>query len=103
MRTVSQELRHIQVNGDTLEYVDKFCYLGDMIGSGDGAEEVSRMIFKCSWGKFRELTNILTARRTSLKLKGKVYQTCVQSLLVYGSETWALGNEGRKYSKTRKN
>ena len=34
-------------------------------------------------GKFRELSPILTARRALLKLKGKDYQTCVQS------ETWA--------------
>ena len=33
-RIVSQELCPIKVNGDKLEYVDKFCYLGDMIGSG---------------------------------------------------------------------
>jgi hypothetical protein len=26
----------------------------------------------------------------SLKLKGKLYSACVQSVLVYGSETWAL-------------
>ena len=75
MKTVSQELCPIQVNGDTLECVDKFCYLGDMIGSGSGAEEAARMRVKCAWGKFRELSPILTARRASLKLKGKVYRT----------------------------
>src|SRR5208282_1075644 len=36
---------------------------------------------------------ILTARRASLKLKGKVYQTCVRSVMVYGSETWAMKAE----------
>ena len=70
-----------------LECGDKFCYLGDMIGSEGGAEEASRMRVKCAWGKFRELTPILTARRAEAKLKGKVYRTCVQSVLVYGSET----------------
>ena len=42
VQTVSQELCPIQVNGDTLECVEKFCYLGDMIGSRGGAEEASR-------------------------------------------------------------
>ena len=93
MSAVSQELCPILVNGDMLECVDKFCYLGDMIGSGGGAEEASRMRVKCAWGKFRELSPILTARRASLKLKGKVYRTCVQSVLVYGSETWAMKAE----------
>ena len=48
MRTVSKELCPIQVNGDTLECVDKFCYLGDMIGSGGGAEEASMMRVRCA-------------------------------------------------------
>ena len=61
-----------------------------MIGAGGGAEEASRTRVKCSWGKFRELSPILTARGASLKLKGKIYRTCVRSVLVYGSETWAM-------------
>ena len=48
------------------------------------------MRVKCAWEKFRDLSLILTARRASLKLKGKVYRTCVQSVMVYGSETWAM-------------
>ena len=97
MRTVSQELFHIQVNGYTLECLDKFCYLGDMLGSEGGAEEV-----KCAWEKFRELSSILTARRASLKLFGKVYRPCVHSVLVYGSETWAMKAEDMHYAKSRK-
>src|SRR5208282_4882748 len=64
-----------------------------MIGSGGGAEDASSMRVKRAWGKFRELSSILTARRASLKLKGKVYETCVQSVLVYGSKTWAMKAE----------
>ena len=61
-----------------------------MIGSGGGAEDASSMRVKCAWGKFRELSPILTPRRASLKLNGIVYQTCVQSVMVYDSETWAM-------------
>ena len=49
-----------------------------------------RLRVKYAWGKFSELSPIFTARRASLKLKGKVCRTCVQSVLVYGSETWAM-------------
>ena len=41
-------------------------------------------------GKFNELVPVLTKRGVSLKLKGKIYDTCVQRVLVYGNETWAL-------------
>ena len=33
---------------------------------------------------------ILTMRGTSLKVKGKIYKACVQSVMMYGSETWAM-------------
>ena len=85
---------------DTLECVDKFCYLGDMIGSGGAAEDAPSMRVKCAWGRVRELSPILSARRASLKLKGKVYRTCVQSVMVWQRD---VGNEGRGYAKTRKN
>ena len=90
---LTQKLCPIKLNGDSLECVDKFFYLGDMIGSGGGAEDAASMRVKCAWGKFRELSPILTARRAWLKLKGKVYRTCVQSVMVYGSETWAMKAE----------
>jgi len=53
-----------------------------MIGSGVGTEEISRMRIKCAWGKFKELSPNLMAKRASLKLKGKVYWTCVQSVVM---------------------
>src|SRR5260221_7441192 len=73
-----------------LEYVDWFCYLGDMVGNGGGAEEASRTRVRCAWGKFRELSPILTLRGVSLKLKGNIYRACVQKVIMYGSETWAM-------------
>lgn len=47
--------------------VGKFCYLGDMIGSGGGAEERLRAIVRCAWAKFQEKSPIRTARGASLR------------------------------------
>ena len=47
--TTSEKLCPNKLNGDTLECVDKFCYLEDMIGSGGGTEEASSMRVKCAW------------------------------------------------------
>ena len=33
---------------------------------------------------------ILTARGASYRIKGKIYKACVQSVLTYGTETWAM-------------
>src|SRR5437867_659249 len=77
---------------EELEVVDKFCYLGDVIGKGGGVEEASRSRarVRCAWGKFRDLRGLLTARGASLKVKGKIDRACVQRVLVYGSETWPM-------------
>ena len=72
------------------EVVDKFCYFGDMLCAGGGAEDASRTRVLSAWGKFNELAPVLTERGISLKLKGKIYDACVQRVLIYGSETWAM-------------
>lgn len=67
-------------DGKKIELVDKFCYLGDMIGAGGGVEEATRTRVKCAWGKFRELAPILTKRGVSLKIKERslkyVFEGC---------------------------
>ena len=73
-----------------LECVTKFCYLGDTLGVGGGAEEAARARVICAWAKFKELSAILTARGASNRIKGKIYRACVQSVLTYGTETWAM-------------
>ena len=67
-----------------------FCCLGDVIGKGGGAEESSMARVRCAWRKFMDLKMLLTARGASLRVKGKIYRACVQRVLVYGRETWAM-------------
>ena len=73
-----------------LECVTKFCYLGETLGVGGGAEEAARARVRYAWAKFKELSPILTARGASYRIKGKIYRACVQSVLTYGTETWAM-------------
>ena len=68
----------------------KFCYLGDTLGSGGGVVEVARARVRCAWTKFKELSPILTMRGASYRIKGRIYSACVQSVLIYGTETWAM-------------
>ena len=42
------------------------------------------------WAKFRDCGELLQGRQFSLKMKGRVYRTCVRSALLYGSEMWCL-------------
>ena len=45
--------------GDKIGCVDKFSYLGDVLGKGGGAEEASRNRVRCAWAKFNELALFL--------------------------------------------
>ena len=52
-------------------------------------EEVARARVRCAWAKFKEFSPILTARGASYRIKGKIYNDCIQTVLTYGTETWA--------------
>ena len=75
-------------SGVVLEQVKSFCYLGDVIGAGGGAEDASRNRVKCGWAKFHELGCVLKDRGASWSIKGKFYRSCVQKTLLHGTETW---------------
>jgi len=57
-----------------------------MLEKDGGAEEVSRTRVRCAWSEFKKLATILilTTRGASLRIKGKMYKACVQSVLMYG-------------------
>jgi len=48
-----------------------------MIVTGGRAEDGSRARVRCAWANFRELATILTSKRASFNVKGKVYKACV--------------------------
>ena len=85
------------LEGNTLDTVDKFCYLGDTIGAGGGARECSVTRVGCAWKKFRELLPVLTSRRFSLGIRGQAYRACVRNVLLYSCETWAVKEEDTTY------
>ena len=76
--------------GVKVECVSKFCYLGDTVGSGGGVVEAARARVRCAWAKFKELSPILAVRGASYRIKGRIYSACVQTVLIYGTETWAM-------------
>ena len=48
-------------SGVVLEQVKSFCYLGDVIGEGGGADDTSRNRVKCGWAKFHDLGCMILA------------------------------------------
>ena len=44
-------------NGVSLEKVDKFCYLGDMLDADGGCDSAVTKRVRSAWKKFREYTH----------------------------------------------
>ena len=80
----------MQVGEDELEVVAWFCYLVDALSAGVGCDLATRIRVKCGWKKFLELQPLLCSRHLSLKTRGHGYATYVRSVMLHGSETWAL-------------
>ena len=83
----------IVLGGVEYDMVDQFCYLGDILSAGGGAEASTIARVRSGWKKFRELLPLLTSRVFSHKVKGKLYSACVRSVMLYASETWPLKEE----------
>ena len=75
---------------DQDDFVKSFCYLGDRLNATGGNEAASTARTRIGWIKFRECGELLYGRKFSSKMKGRIYQSCVRSAMLYRSETWCL-------------
>ena len=80
----------VEVGNEKLKVVPEFCYLGDMLSAGGGCELAAITSCKCAWGKFRQLLPLLTNCQVPLLTRGKVYSSCVRSVMLHAAETWAM-------------
>lgn len=76
---------------EEVETVRSFCYLGDRVDAKGGCEAAVTARARLGWMKFRDCGELLNSKRFPLKVKGMVYRSCVRSVMLYGSETWCLG------------
>ena len=81
----------IKLNGQSLEVVERFCYLSDTIGARRGA--VNRVLVKKrkEWGDFKDLLPLLISKRFFIVSdKSRSYSASVCSIKLYGSEAWLI-------------
>jgi len=79
----------IKIGDYTLEVVDDFTYLGSTISGNLSIDtELSKRIAKASATMARLTKRVWENKLLTEKTKTRVYQACVLSTLLYGSETW---------------
>ena len=81
----------VGVGGGGLGVVPGFCYLGDMLSAGGGCGLAAVARCRCAWGGFRQLLPLLTNRQVPLLTRGRVYSSCVGSVVLHAAGTWAVG------------
>ena len=88
------DLSDIIVNDRYIPIVQEFNYLGSIVSSDctDDKDVVAR-IRKSSnaFGALRK--SVFGAKNVRNKIKGKIYETCILPILLYGSENWCLSEK----------
>ena len=81
---------NIQVEGEEIECVNQFIYLGSLISNdNDCSKEIKRRI-GIAVGALGKLCDIWKSSSVLLKEKMKLLDACVFSTLRYACETWRL-------------
>ncbi|VDP30881.1 unnamed protein product [Schistosoma margrebowiei] len=78
----------ITLDGQTLEDVESFTYLGSIIDEQGGSDaDVKARIGKART-TFLQLKNIWNSKQLSTNIKVRIFNTNVKAVLLYGAETW---------------
>ena len=79
-----------QVNGVAIERVRSFKYLGRMISDKDCDQVAIEHQLQRARAKWKRFSKILTAEGMDSKIAGYFYKVVVQTVLLYGSESWVI-------------
>ena len=66
----------LEVGEDSLQIVDSFRYLGDVISCGGEVELAVGDRISGAWSKWRELASLVVNHGIPLEERGKVYRAC---------------------------
>ena len=87
---VEFHLDEVIIDDVQLEVLESFCYLGDVTGESGGSFDATTARICTAWKSFHCLLPVLTNKGISLQKRGYVYNACIRSVILYGSENGAL-------------
>ncbi|VDP62811.1 unnamed protein product [Schistosoma mattheei] len=89
----------LTLNGEQIEVVEKFVYLGSCISVGGGvSDEINARIVKARTA-YANLGHLWRLRDVSLSVKGRIYNASVRVVFLCACETWLLRVEDvRRFS-----
>ena len=90
MRLNTKIDRPLRIDGQELEDVDQFTYLGSKVTKEGGASEDIKSRLQKARSAFLSLNQVWKSSLYSVKTKLKIYNSNVKSVLMYGSECWKM-------------
>jgi hypothetical protein len=85
-----------KIGEEEIETVRDFKYLGRITSDDDDDLPAVRDNMKKARKRWARVSRVLTRDGATAKTKGKFYLAVVQSVLLYGSETWVLSEKMRR-------
>lgn len=90
LRINTENVCPFQIGGTVLEDVDSFNYLGSIIAKDGGSSmDIKNRIMKAKQA-YGQLKNVWKSSYISIRTKLRLFATNVQSVLMYGCETWNM-------------
>ena len=80
----------VRLNGEALEEVDSFTYLGSIVNTQGGTEADVKSRISKARAAFIQLRNVWSSKEISRQTKIRLFNTNVKSVLLYGAETWRM-------------
>ena len=77
----------LSLNGEILEKVNEFCYLGSVMSNDGGADKDVKAWISKAVRNFGMLFNIWRSPQISRNMKLKIFKSNVLFVLLYGCET----------------
>ena len=80
----------VTINGEPLEFVQNFTYLGSLISKDGGGQKDIKAGLGKTCCAFAKVQNIWKSNQYTTKTKIRLYNSNVKSILLYGSECWRV-------------
>ena len=90
MRINTTPTAPVTVNGEPLEFVQDFTYLGSLISKENGGQKEMKARLGKARCTFTKAQNIWKSNQYTTKTNIRLYNSNLKSILLYGSEWWRV-------------
>ena len=84
---------YIQLDGQQIEWVTDFKYLGSMVASSEHDIQIRK---GQAWDAFWKMKDVFRSNTINIGLKKRLFQATCLAILLYGCESWILNNKLEK-------